>query len=281
MSEPSLAPVRPTQEKAVSPPAGRRNGRHEVLQAIGVYVGAWAVVVVLWGLFATQVDNPLLIPSPDSVLTSLIHLLRSGILEQDMAISLGRMALGYGLALGVGLLFGISMGLIPLVHDLLEPVVEVFRPISGIAWIPLALLMFGIGAVLPIFIVFYGSVFPIIINTIAGIVTVDPSLKRAARTMGIPPNVMIRHVILPGALPMIFTGARIAIGLAWMSIVAGELLGSSSGLGYAIGWYQELLKTSDMVAVIVVIGALGYTSDLLVRLVQKLMTPWQREGGAM
>lgn len=278
MIEPSIDSVRMSPVRKNFGQLVRGRGRN-VLPALAYFFGAWLGALIVWQLVAQAIDSPVLIPSPLAVAVAFYHLMQSGTLFNDSAVSLGRIAIGYGMALVVGIGFGIFMGLIPLVRDLVEPVVELFRPISGIAWIPLALIMFGIGSFLPIYIVFYGSVFPIILNTMSGILLSDPSLKRAALTMGVSRWVIVRQVFLPSALPMIFTGARIAIGLAWMSIVAGELLGSSTGLGYAIGWYQELLQTPNMVAIIVAVGVLGYVSDLLVRLLESTFMPWRTQSG--
>ena len=158
--------------------------------------------------------------------------------------------------------------------------VEILRPISGIAWIPLALFIFGIGNELPIFIITYVALFPFLLNTMAGVRATDRTLVRAARTMGVDQRTIVRHVMIPSALPQILTGARIAGGAAWMSLVAAELIGAPSGLGFAIEWYRQLLMTPKVIAVIVVISLLGYLTDRGLRWLQQRLTPWSTGIGA-
>jgi ABC-type nitrate/sulfonate/bicarbonate transport system permease component len=122
---------------------------------------------------------------------------------------------------------------------IVTPLVEMLRPLSAIAWIPIAILMFGIGRAVPVFLIFYAASFPIFINTLAGIKGVDPRLLQAAAMLGASPRLIVTHVVMPAALPLVLAGARLSLGVAWMAMVAAELTGADSGLGWRIFWYQE------------------------------------------
>jgi len=148
------------------------------------------------------------------------------------------------------------------------------RPISGIAWLPLALFIFGVGDTLPVFIMFYVGFFPVLLNTISGVRQTDPRLLAAARTMGIGRWPLLMHVLVPSALPTIMVGIRLAFAASWAAIVAAELIGSPSGLGFAIEWYRQMLMTPKVFAFILAIGVVGYLCDMGLRKLQRLLTPW-------
>ena len=166
------------------------------------------------------------------------------------------------------------MGLSRSADRFLDPVVELLRPISGIAWIPLGLFIFGVGDVLPVFIMVYVAFFPLLLNTISGVRNVDQRLVNAARTMGVHGWPLMRQVIVPAALPTIMVGFRLAFAGAWAAVIAAELIGAPSGLGFAIEWYRQLLMTPKVFAFIVVIGVVGYLCDLALRALQRRLTPW-------
>ena len=150
------------------------------------------------------------------------------------------------------------MGLSRAWRDAFDLLVEMLRPIAGIAWIPLALFILGIGNRLPVFIMFYSAFFPLLIGTAAGVRNVDARLLAAAATMGVTGRARIRHVVLPAALPAIMVSLRLAVAASWTAVVAAELVGAPSGLGYAIEYYRSMLATPTVMAFIVVIGLLGF-----------------------
>lgn len=248
--------------------------RLPLLQTAYLYLRTMIPVLAIWHLVARSVGNPVLLPGPLEVGQAVVALFGSHELLGNALTSLRRILLGYGLALGVGMVLGILMGLSDTIHDLIDPVIELLRPISGIAWIPLALLIFGVGDQLTVFIIFYGSLFAVIVNTLAGVRGCDPQLIQAARTFGASRWVVLTQVVLPAALPTVLVGARVGMGLAWMSLVAAELVGAPTGLGFAVEWYRELLMTPKVVAVIVVIGVLGYLTDRVLRDIRRRLTPW-------
>jgi NitT/TauT family transport system permease protein len=188
--------------------------------------------------------------------------------------SLVHLAIGYGLGVATGLALAVMSTRFAVVDAIVDPLVEVLRPISAIAWIPLAILMFGISGKVPIFLIFYAAVFPIFINTVAGVKQVDAQLVRAAQMLGASPRTILVHVVLPSALPFVLAGARLSLGVAWMAMVAAELTGSDAGLGWRLFWYQEFFAMDKVMAVILTIGVLGYVFDTLLRALQARITRW-------
>lgn len=244
------------------------------LTRIWWYVRALIPALVLWQIIAMGAGNPLILPTPLVVGESLWEIIRDGSLPAAAGISLRRLVIGYLLAATACVPLGIMLGLSRTLRDLIDPVVEMLRPISGIAWIPLALVLFGFGDTLVLFIIVYGAAFPILLNTIAGVREIDANLVNAARTFGSSPMSMLTQVILPGALPTIFVGLRLGLGTAWMSLVAAELIGAGSGLGYQLAFARQMLMSSEMMAGIVVIGLLGALSSVLINGAQQLIAPW-------
>lgn len=239
-----------------------------------IVVRAFAVFVTLWYAFYVINANPLQLPSPLRVVTALSNLTVSGELVQHALISTARLVVALLIAVAVAVPLGFLMGLSETVYAYVDPLVELLRPVSGIAWIPLALFIFGVGDTLPVFIMVYAAFFPLLLNTLAGVRQVDRKLIAAARTMGVGRVAMLRHVIVPAALPTVMVGFRLAFASAWAAIVAAELIGAPSGLGFAIEWYRQMLMTPKVFAVILVIGVVGYLCDLALRRLQRGLTPW-------
>ena len=166
------------------------------------------------------------------------------------------------------------MGLSRRFDRIVDPTFEVLRPISGIAWIPLALFIFGIGNALPVFIMTYAAFFPILVGTVAGVRAVDRRLVDVARTMGVPQRTIVTRVVIPAALPSLLVALRLGVALSWTAVVAAELIGAPSGLGYAVEWYRELLMTPQVMSFIAMIGVIGYLCDAGVRWLNRRLTPW-------
>ena len=239
-----------------------------------IAIRSFAVFAALWQIAFMWNDNPLQLPSPMRVLASLWNLLVDGELIEHASVSTGRMLISLITAIVVAVPLGFWMGLSRNAEAYIDPVVELLRPISGIAWLPLALYIFGVGNTLPVFIMVYVAFFPILLNTIAGVRQVDKRLVSAARTMGIGGYAMLLHVSIPAALPTVMVGIRLAFAASWAAVVAAELIGAPSGMGFAIEWYRQLLMTSKVFAFIVTIGVVGYLCDLGLRALQRRLTPW-------
>jgi ABC-type nitrate/sulfonate/bicarbonate transport system permease component len=241
---------------------------------IGIAARALAVFVLLWWALAAWKDNPIQLPGPDRVGLALLDLARKGELVEHATVSVAQLLLSLGLALLLAVPLGLAMGLSPRLEAWVDPAVELLRPISDIAWIPLALFIFGVGNALPVFIMTYVAFFPLLLNTVAGVRGVDRRLLDAARTMGLPPRAMLRHVVLPSALPSMVVGLRLAFAGAWAAVVAAELIGAPTGLGFAIEWYRQLLMSPKVFAFIALIGVLGLVGDAGLRALQRRLMPW-------
>lgn len=277
-----LLEKRPASDSATSASsAGLVNGGSRAANAlyrgmagVGRYLRSIIPALLVWHLVAIAVDNHAIVPSPISVGRAAVEMLSTGELVSSAATSLGRLGAAYGLTVATCVPLGVVMGLSRIARNLIDPVFELLRPISGIAWIPLALIIIGVGDNLVVFIIFYGAAFPLVVNTVAGVRDVDPHLVAAASTFGVNRVNRLVQVILPAALPTILVGCRIAMGVAWMALIAGELIGAPSGLGFSVEWYRELLMTPKMIASVLAIGALGYLSDALLRWLTRMATPW-------
>lgn len=240
---------------------------------------SFAIFATLWWLLYRWNDNPLQLPSPLVVLQAVWELMVDGELFEHALISTTRLLIALGLSIVMAVPLGFWMGRSRTVESFVDPLVEMLRPISGIAWLPLGLFIFGVGDILPVFIMVYVGFFPILLNTVAGVRQVDPKLLAAASTMGISRRAVLRHVLIPAALPTVMVGIRLAFAASWAAIVAAELIGSPSGLGFAIEWYRQLLMTPKVFAFIMVIGVVGYLCDLGLRSLQRLLTPWSEGTG--
>jgi NitT/TauT family transport system permease protein len=185
-----------------------------------------------------------------------------------------RVAIGFLLAAIVAVPLGLSMGLWPRWGQQMRVVVEVLRPIPPFAWIPFGLLWFGVGHEEAIFVIFIASVFPILLNTVAGVEAVELELRRSGQCLGADGVRLFRYVIFPRALPQIVVGLRIGLGFAWMVLVAAELIGSTSGLGYLILDSRNLGLPSLACMGMFVIGIVGYVLDVIIRRIERILLPW-------
>lgn len=239
-----------------------------------VYFRTMLVFALVWAGVSWLTAKPVLLPSPLAVVEAIVDLAKDLELFEHAAISLGRMVVSIALAAALAMPLGLTMGLHPRFERIVDPTLELLRPISGIAWIPLALFIFGIGNALPVFIMTYAAFFPILVGTIAGVRTVDRRLIDAARTMGVPQATIVRRVVIPAALPSLLVALRLGVALSWTAVVAAELIGAPSGLGYAVEWYRELLATPQVMSFIAMIGVIGYLCDVGVRWLNAKLTPW-------
>ena len=229
-----------------------------------------AVCIALWSL-SVHWTGTKVFPSPLQVVRGLGELSRRGLLLPYLRDSLVRVAVGYGAAVALGVPLGLWVGWSRNLATAINPVVQLLRPISPIAWIPVAIVFFGIGNLAPIFLVFLGAFFPIVVTTQNGVGAVPPMYLRAARNFGLSPAQLLRRVLLPAALPQILSGLRIALGIAWLVVVAAEMIAVDSGLGYLIIDARNAGKRYDLVvAGMLLIGATGLVLDLAARRLERL-----------
>ncbi|GDY22449.1 sulfonate ABC transporter permease [Verrucomicrobiota bacterium] len=209
-------------------------------------------------------------PTPLEVLRGLGELIRQGLLLKYIVASLFRVTWGFGLAVLVGVPVGLVLGWFRLAYAAFNPFIQILRPISSIAWIPVAILWFGVKDTAPIFLIFLASVFPIVVSAMAAVQNMQQVYLRAAQNFGLSGLPLFRRVILPAALPQIITGLRIALGVAWLVVVAAEMIAVNSGLGYLIIDARNAGKRYDLVvAGMVMIGLIGLVLDVLMRQLEK------------
>ncbi len=175
----------------------------------------------------------------------------------------------------VGLLFGVVLCWSLMLSDFVKPIVEALRPIPPIALSPLAILWFGVGNAPSYFLVFVGAVFPVFISTFSAVRNIERTQINAALCLGATPAMLIRDILIPGALPVIFPGLRIALGVGWMCVVAAELIAAQSGLGYMIQQNRLLLQTQFVVTGMIVIGMIGFAMNALMTVIERRLVPWQ------
>jgi ABC-type nitrate/sulfonate/bicarbonate transport system permease component len=221
--------------------------------------------------------NTLLFPAPSKALADLMVMISSGYLWRALYASLYRVICGFAVAVVVGAVLGMAMARIRWVDDILDPLVELLRPISPLALFPLAILWFGIGDASKIFLIALAASFPVILNTYAGARSIDSNLVRASRSLGATEFEIFKGVVLPASLPHIFTGVRLAWGISLIVIIAAEMIGATVGIGYMILEAQQTFRTERVLAGIFVIGVIGFTTDLGFRRLRRWVLPWYRE----
>lgn len=245
-----------------------------------------AVLIAGWEAFArTGILPPALLPAPSAVLHALGDWIfgfdettqtYSGHWPRDAFASALRVFGGFALASALGILAGVAIGWSRLFEKTLEPTLQMLRPIPPVSWIPLAIIWFGIADKPAIFLVFLGAFFPVLMNAIHGVKTVDHNLVRAGAMMGASGRQMLTDIVLPAALPSIFAGLRIAVGSAWMLTVTAEMVAVKSGLGYVLWDSYYFLRYDIVLAAMISIGLLGYLSDLGLKAIMARVLRWQK-----
>ena len=231
-----------------------------------------AAFLLTWDL-AVRLSGNTLFPKPFDVALGILELVRQGLLFKYIVASLFRVTWGFALAVLVGVPFGLMLGWFRRAHEAFNPMIQAFRPISPIAWIPVAILWFGVSDAAPIFLIFLASVFPITVSTMAAVKSVPSVHLRAAQNFGLSGFQLFYRVILPATLPQILTGLRIALGVAWLVVVAAEMIAVNSGLGYLIIDARNAGKRYDLVvAGMVLIGVIGWLLDLLMRQMERFQS---------
>jgi NitT/TauT family transport system permease protein len=244
------------------------------------------LLLALWH-FATVNRPGSLIPPPYDVWQELKDLAVGGInddaysgtLLTHLLASMSRVYGGFALALLVALPLGMLIGRVPLVRQLVDPTIQILRPIPVTAWLPLSMIIFGLGPRSAFFLVFLGAFYPILVNTIFGVRSVEPRLFEAASMLGCTGSAQFFRVVLPAALPSIFTGMRLGLGFAWVVIVVGEMTGVQTGLGAIIMEARQLSRTEIVISGMIVIGAFGFLSDQLVMLIGRRLLSWSPSHG--
>ena len=231
---------------------------------------AAALLLAIWH-YSVVFTGTKVFPSPMNVKTGVVELLDKHVLWADIGDSLRRVALGFGAAVLVGIPVGLWLGWSAATYQVVNPTLQILRPISPIAWIPVAIIFFGVGDRAAIFLIFLASFFPIVVACVSGVSSVPPVLRSAGRNFGLSKLQLIRRVIFPAALPQILVGVRIALGIAWLVVVAAEMIAVDSGLGYLVIDSRNSGKRYDLVvAAMLMIGIIGLVLDFSVRRVERI-----------
>lgn len=233
--------------------------------------------VGLWQVVALGVHTRFL-PGPFEVTKTLVELMATGELVVHSVVSLSRVVAGFFLAVGIGLPLGIVMGWSRKMENF-SVIVEVLRPIPPLAWIPLAMIWFGIGFQSKVFIIFIGAFFPILSNSFLGVRETEPYMIEAGRVLGATDNEILRKIVIPNSFPSILEGLRIGLGIAWMCLVAAELTGLKSplGLGYMIMEARDLGRADVVIAGMITIGVIGYIMNLILRWAERKLVRWKSD----
>ncbi|WP_245982652.1 ABC transporter permease [Trinickia fusca] len=238
------------------------------------------ITVLLWQAVSMAGIFPsFALPSPVAVWQSFVEILRSGYggqsLISDILISCFRIAIGFVGAVLIGVPIGLLMSRNKVVFDIIDPLLQFVRPVPPLAYIPLLVVWFGIGELPKAILILVGTIPVIIIGTMSGVKS-TPGLRIAvARTLGASNAQIFRKIVLPSALPEIFTAMRVGIGVAWTCLVAAELIAASSGLGWLVQFAGQALQVGVVIVGIVIIGLIGYGMELVIRKIENLVVPWR------
>lgn len=243
-----------------------KKGRGAIVYPLAVA----AVFVLVWHVLVTLVGGSIF-PRPAQVLSGLVELTQRGVLAKYIVASLFRVMSGFLLALVIGVPLGLLLGWFGTAFRAFNPMIQILRPISPIAWIPVAILWFGVSDLAPIFLIFLASLFPITTASIAAVQNIQLVHLRAAQNFNIRGLTLFRQVVFPAVMPQIITGVRIAMGVAWLVVVAAEMIAVNSGLGYLIIDARNAGMRYDLVVSgMLLIGLIGLGLDLLIRQLEKL-----------
>jgi NitT/TauT family transport system permease protein len=258
---------------------GERIYQEKIVLSISSVLGflfLWYLITDLFGFMPAIV-----LPSPEKVFFTLYEKTLVPVGEEKLfghiGVSLVRILVGVGIALGLAIPLGVLMGWYEDLDSLASPIVEVLRPIPPIAWIPLAILWFGIGLGSKVFIIAIGVFFPTLINTYIGVKFVDPLLIKAAQTLGAKDKDILWEVVVPASVPLIVAGVRIGVGLGMMCLVAAELVAASTGLGYLIMLGGDDLKPELSITGMILIGILGLIADRVILSIERRVIYWKKE----
>jgi NitT/TauT family transport system permease protein len=259
----------------------RNRQRLETLRAFALGVGFPIVLVLIWDR-AVAITGTRLIPNPYQVAVMMYDFSFGGVYDDAFSgtilihvwKSVQRVYGGFFLAALIGIPLGMMIGRIKILRQLLDPTISLLRPIPVTAWLPLSMIFFGLGPNAAIFLVFLGAFYPILLNTIFGVRSIDPRLFEAASMLGSSGTGMFRQIVLPASMPAIFNGLRIAHGFAWILIVVGEMTGVPTGLGSVVMDGRTLSRTDLVITGMIVIGACGFVTDRIIVAISNRLLSW-------
>lgn len=237
-----------------------------------------SLLLLWWAVTAAELVEPLFLPPPADILGKAWVLLTQGYMDaslwQHLGASLGRIGLALGAAILTAIPIGIAIGSNRIARGIFDPLIEFYRPIPPLAYLPLIVIWCGIGELSKVLLIYLAIFAPIAIATATGVRTVDPAKLRAAQSLGATKAQLIRHVILPSALPDILTGVRIGLGVGWSTLVAAELIAATSGLGFMVQSAAQFLVTDVVVLGILLIALIAFALEMGLRTLQRKLVPW-------
>lgn len=274
---------RPTQKvdeaDGLSVPWSRPRPNRSRVSARAVSAVTILVVLAVWALSARlQLVSPVFLPSPVAVWNKFIVVARDGFVDatlpQHVVASLGRVFAALVAAILVGVPVGLAIGISTVGRGIFDPLLEFLRPIPPLAYLPLVIIWFGIGEPSKILVIAIAMLAPVALSTASGVRGVSQERIDAARSLGATKRQVVRHVILPSALPAILTGLRIALGAGWSTLVAAELVAATRGLGFMIQSAAQFLVTDVVVMGILVIAAIAFVLEFTIRRIERVLVPW-------
>jgi sulfonate transport system permease protein len=254
---------------------GRRAGQSIIKETTGYLILPVSILVIWQILYNIGFINPVVLPSPAKVALAFWELSIRGQLPKHIWVSMTRVLEGFGVAALLGISLGVAIGLSRTMDRVTSLVLQVLKPIPPIAWIPLAIIWFGIGESSKIYIIFLGAFFPIIVNVVDGIRHIDNKLIEVAKNLEVPRGRLIWQVIMPGTLASMMTGLRVGLGVAWMCVVAAELIAASEGIGYLIMDARQLSQPEVVMVGMITIGVIGKLMDNLLKWLEKKVLVWK------
>lgn len=274
----SLANASPLRTSLAShPPAPVR--RRQVSTGLISLLTLLGVLFLWWAVTAGGYIDPLFLPSPQAVLSRVMRLFSAGYMDatvqQHLAASLWRIGLALLAAVVLAVPVGIAIGRNRIAQGILDPLIEFYRPIPPLAYLPLMVIWFGIGELSKVLLIYLAIFAPITIATAGGVRNVDPVKLRAAQSLGATRSQLLRHIIIPSALPDILTGLRIGLGVGWSTLVASELVAATRGLGFMVQSAGQFLATDVVMAGILLIALVAFTLEMGLRRLQAWLVPWQ------
>jgi ABC-type nitrate/sulfonate/bicarbonate transport system permease component len=250
--------------EAVTP---RRNAyKSEAVQHGAIFALSLLCAVALWTFLAWWVGKPAFLPSPMKTLSGAVELIRSGELQADVIVSFTRIIVGFTIGTAIGIPLGLLMGISPFIRIFMDPYVEFFRFIPPIAFVTLAVIWFGLGETSKIVLIVYTTLFMVAINTMIGVLGVEPDKRFAALCLGASKVQVFFHVVIPAVIPDIVTGMKIAMGNSFMTVVSAEMVAAKSGIGFLIFNSRLFLLTEWIFVGIITLGLMGFITDRALRL---------------
>ncbi len=284
LARPQPVRAEPAEPQVPDPSPRRRGGTVlERVRAAGASIAmAWIVPLALLAIWYVASEwhlvSVVLLPPPQSVGLTLYELIENGDITANLSISMQRVLTGFAAGAVVGLALGIGMGLSPLVKDYLYPMVHLFAQVPILGWLPLLMMLVGIGEALKLVLVGKAVLVPVALNTLSGLEGVPRAYAEVARIFGFSRWQMLARVIFPAALPQIWNGLRFGLMKAWLALVAVELLASSEGIGFMTAYGRQLMQLDVVLAAVVVVGLVGWGIDRLLTRVESRLLRWRPDG---